>query len=156
MIGGGGPKVLSVAARQADIVQVLPATPRGTPDEHHPLTSEAMQQQVDLVRDAAGDRFDDIELATLLMNVTITDDADPVLDDLLVGFASSSEGDVRRPHLSRDALVSAPLVAVGTLEQVCEKLLAVRETLGFSYFVSPVGARPEVLGPVIDRLAVIS
>ena len=156
MIGGGGPKVLTVAARQADIVQILPSTARGKPDERHPLTNAAIQRQVDLVREAAGDRFDDIELGALLMNVTITDDAGPVLDDLLVAFTSTGEDGGPRPGLSREELAAAPLVAVGTLEEVCEKLLEVRETLGFSYFVSPVGARPEVLGPVIERLAVIS
>jgi alkanesulfonate monooxygenase SsuD/methylene tetrahydromethanopterin reductase-like flavin-dependent oxidoreductase (luciferase family) len=58
--------------------------------------------------------------------------------------------------LSRDDLRASPVVLVGTVEQVAEKLLQVRDTLGFSYFVSPVGARPQALAPVIERLAVIS
>jgi hypothetical protein len=45
---------------------------------------------------------------------------------------------------------------VGTLEQVCDKLLSVRDRLGFAYFVSPVRATPESLAAVIERLAVIS
>jgi probable F420-dependent oxidoreductase len=41
MIGGGGPKVLSVAARQADIVQVMPSAPQGLPAGRHAFTLDA-------------------------------------------------------------------------------------------------------------------
>jgi hypothetical protein len=44
-------------------------------------------------------------------------------------------------------------VAVGSLNQVCDKLLAVRDEYGISYFTCPVGARPSSLAPIIDKVA---
>jgi hypothetical protein len=52
-----------------------------------------------------------------------------------------------------EELLASPVVAIGSLEEVCDKLLATRESLGFSYFTAPVGVRPESLAPVIARLA---
>jgi probable F420-dependent oxidoreductase len=156
MIGGGGPRVLAVAARQADIVHVLPGVPRGEAKGRHPLTLAAFAEKVDLVRQAAGHRFADIELGTLLANVTITDDPEPVLDGILAGLGPSVPSDVAHHVLRREDLVSSPVVAVGPLEHVCDKLLAVRDTVGLTYFMSPVGVSPRVLAPVIERLAAIS
>ena len=156
MIGGGGPKLLAVAARQADIVHVLPSAEARRPGGPHPLTRAALQLKLDLIHDEAAGRFEDIELGTLLLNVTITDDAEGALDDLAVVLGSPGGGEQGGYELTRKALLDSPLVAVGRLEQVCEKLLQVREALGITYFVSPVGARPELLGPVIERLSDIS
>jgi hypothetical protein len=120
-------------------------------------TREAFEEKVELIRLAAGDRFDEIEVGTLLINVTITDDADQALDELLAGFASTAgNDDGDRGRLTREDLVASPVVVVGPLEQVCDELLGLRETLGFTYFASPVGARPQLLGPVIERLSLIS
>jgi probable F420-dependent oxidoreductase len=154
MIGGSGPNLLTVAAREADIVQVLPSSSHRESGNRHPITQAAFQEKIALIREAAGARFDDIELSTLMINVTITDDADRVLDHLMMGFESGPN--TGRPAITRGELLASPVVAVGTVEQVCDKLLEVRDALGFSYLVSPVGARPESLAPVIDRLSNIS
>jgi hypothetical protein len=55
--------------------------------------------------------------------------------------------------LTVDELLASPFVAVGSLDEVCTKLLTIRETLGFSYFAGAVGVNPELLAPVIERLA---
>lgn len=153
MIGGGGPKLLAMAARQADIIQVLPSATQGG---RHPFTQAAFQEKVDVIHGAAADRMDDVELGTILINVTITDDPDRALDELVLGLTSAGGDDPDSRSISKEDLARSPLVAVGTLEQVCDKLLQVRDTLGFTYFVSPVGARPELLGPVIERLSNVS
>jgi hypothetical protein len=74
----------------------------------------------------------------------------------MVGSATTAGNEGDRGSLSREDLVASPVMAVSTLEQVCDKLLEVRDTLGLTYFGSPVGVRPESLAPVIERLAVIS
>jgi probable F420-dependent oxidoreductase len=149
MIGGGGEKLLAVAARQADIIQVLPGPNTGMASlDHRRITSEAYRQKIDWIRDAAGGRFDDIELGVLLLNVTVTDDPDRAADEFVAGFVGSGGG-----GLSRDDVLSSPVVAIGSLEAVCEKLLVTRDQFGFSYFFGPVGMRAESLAPVIERLA---
>ena len=49
-------------------------------------------------------------------------------------------------------LLDSPVVAIGTLAEVCEKLTHVRNTLGFNYFVTPYPAAMEALAPVVRRL----
>lgn len=147
MIGGGGPKILAAAARQADIVQVLPGGRRdgGAPDPGA-YSAEAYQEKIDWIRDAAPERFADIELATLLLNVTVTDDPDTALDDLVKRLGPAGAA------VNRGELMSSPVVAIGSLDQVCDKLLETRKALGFTYFTSPVGSPAECLAPVIERL----
>ena len=152
MIGGGGPKLLAVSARQADIIQVLPGPNRSTPSLNlHALTPRSYLEKIDLIRDAAGTRFDDIELGALLLNVTITDDTERATDEFLARFGGPGQAATNGP--SRDELLASPVVAIGSLEQVCDKLLATRDNFGLSYFTGPVGTRAESLAPVIERLA---
>src|SRR5262249_55665238 len=141
---------LSVAARQADIIQVLPGVIRGVAalDATH-FASRSYREKVDWIRDAAGVRFDDLELGTLLMHVAVTDDADRAWDEFLAQFPADSVPD----DATRAGLLASPVVAIGSLEEVCDRLLATRDELGFSYFSTPVGGTPDVLAPVIERLA---
>jgi probable F420-dependent oxidoreductase len=149
LIGGGGPKLLAAAARQADIIQVLPGPNTGERSlDPTRITPRSFLEKIDLIRDAAGERFAGIELGTLLLNVTITDDTERASDEFLAAYAGASDN----PAL-REELLSSPLVAIGSLEQVCDKFLETRERFGFTYFVAPVGVRPELLAPVIERLA---
>jgi probable F420-dependent oxidoreductase len=149
MIGGGGPKLLAVAARQADIIQILPAPNRGAPAlDPASITSRAYREKIDRIRDDAGPRFDAIELGALLLNLTITDDPDGAADEFLARFATPGAG-----APTRDDLLRSPIVAIGSVDEVCDKLLATRDGLGLSYFIGPVGTRAEVLAPVIQRVA---
>jgi hypothetical protein len=50
-------------------------------------------------------------------------------------------------------LLDSPVVAIGTLDEVCEKLTRVRDKLGFSYFVMPYGSVPQSSAPIVGRLA---
>jgi probable F420-dependent oxidoreductase len=153
MIGGGGPRVLAAAARRADIIQVLPGIIRGDMALDPALcTASAYQAKVDLIRDAAGARFDDIELGALLLKVTITDDPVRALDNFIERFAPAA-GSGRTGDLTRQELLASPVVAIGSLEQVCDKLRETRDRFGFSYFACPLDASMESLAPVIDRLA---
>src|SRR5947209_9566129 len=65
LIGAGAKRMLSIAAREADIVSVnfdLSAGAVG-PDVVTTGTAELTRQKIELIREAAGDRFDDIELS---------------------------------------------------------------------------------------------
>jgi hypothetical protein len=57
-----------------------------------------------------------------------------------------------RIDLGHDDLKRSPIVAVGPLEEVCEKLLDTRDRYGISYFAAPIDARPDVMSPVVARL----
>jgi probable F420-dependent oxidoreductase len=152
MIGGGGPRLLAAAARRADIVQVLPGSIRGDMGlDPASVTADAYGEKLDWIRDAAGPRFDEIELGALLLNVTITDDPDSALDEFLERFAPSARSG-RTAGRTRHELFASPMVAIGSLEQVCDKLRETRDHFGFSYFAPPVGASMQSLAPVVERL----
>jgi probable F420-dependent oxidoreductase len=155
LIGGGGPKLLAAAARQADIIQVLPAPNGDAPAssvDPYTWTAKGYREKIALIRAAAGERFADIELGVAMLKVAITDDVDGALDEFLARFPPPRSG---AGALSRDDLLASPVVAIGSLGQVCDKLLAIRDVFGFSYFwfTGPEGAPAETLAPVIERLA---
>jgi probable F420-dependent oxidoreductase len=154
MIGGGGPKLLAVAARQADIIQLMPRIrPHGEPVDAEEFTARSYRRKVELIQAAAGARFAEVELGVQLLNLTITDDVDQALDELMSEIASTAGLAERRSRPSKEEILSSPVVAIGSLDQVCDKLMQVRDSFGFSYFACPFSAKPATLAPVIKRLA---
>jgi probable F420-dependent oxidoreductase len=143
LVGGGGRKLLAVAARQADIIQVMPRIRGpGQPINAGEFTAATYKGKIDHIKAVAGDRFPEIELGTQLLLATVTDDPDGAVAEFAAGHG-----------IRGDDLRDSPLVAVGSLNQVCDKLLAVRDDYGISYFACPVGARPSSLAPIIDKVA---
>ncbi len=77
LIGGGGPKVLRIAAQHADIVGINPRLSAGevTAEAGQDARAEMVDKKVQWIKEAAGDRFDDLELNILVFFTTVTDDA---------------------------------------------------------------------------------
>jgi alkanesulfonate monooxygenase SsuD/methylene tetrahydromethanopterin reductase-like flavin-dependent oxidoreductase (luciferase family) len=129
LVAGSGRRLLSLAAREADIVAlgVAPADPEA-----------AAAEKVGWIRKAAPERFDDLELN---LNVMAVGDRVPRWIATQMGLTAAA--------LAESGSVSA---LMGTTDQICETLLRRRETLGVSYVV--VGDElMESLAPVVERLA---
>ena len=129
LIAGGGPRLLGLAAREADAVglAIQPTDPR-----------QAVEAKVAQLRSAAGDRFDDLELNVNLMAV-----GDQVPGHLRMRMGLTASG---------LAQMGAFPALVGTVDEMCETLLGWRETVGISYVM--VGDElMEALAPVVERLA---
>jgi probable F420-dependent oxidoreductase len=144
IIGGGGPKILGVAAREAEIVGInalLRAGDGTAPESVHSLTPAATDQKVAWLREAAGARFDDLELQTLVGFVLSTDDRAPIGQGMAAAFGVEPE----------DAL-AAPVTLVGTQDQMVEALEARRDRWQISYHVIPAESL-ELFAPVVARLA---
>jgi probable F420-dependent oxidoreductase len=143
LVGGGGRRVLSLAGREADIVSVNFDLRSGSvgPQVGATATAAATAEKVRWVAEAAGDRFDDVELSFTAVMTMVTDDRDAVAAGLGVGFG-----------LSGDDVLGMPNFAVGTVVEIADELERRRDELGFSYVV--VGAECyEVMAPVVERLA---
>jgi len=155
MIGGGGKKLLSAAGRHADIVQLMPSNPRGKSLlDSSQFSADAIEEKVGWIRDAAGARFDDIELSAQLLECEVTDRPEEHLSDLADRVATVTERmGGARVELDQQELRSSPIVAVGSLDDVCERLVETRQKYGISYFLAPVDGRPDRIAPVIERLA---
>jgi probable F420-dependent oxidoreductase len=143
VVGGGGPKVLRVAGREADIVGINPNLRKGAvgPDAVRSSLADVTAQKVEWVREGAGDRFDDIELQVRYFLAAITDDAMAVGEMMAPGFGISPEEGL-----------SSGVACVGTVDEVCDLLVRRREEWGMSYVVFG-DDQYEAFAPVVARLA---
>ena len=98
-------------------------------------------EKVAWVKEAAGERFDDIELNCLIGFAIITDDRQKILDAMAPTFGVDPS----------DA-VHVPVVLIGTIEQMVDELQWRREEYGISYFSIEADCW-EALAPVVARLA---
>lgn len=143
LIGGGGPRFLRLAGQLADIVGINPNLSAGaiTPDVGTDATAERYREKISWVREAAGSRFDEIELQVRAFFVIVTDDRQGTADALAGGVG-----------LTADEALASPLGLIGTAEQITETLIERREAYGFSYVV--VGDdQYEAFAPVVAKLA---
>ncbi|HKD76776.1 MAG TPA: LLM class flavin-dependent oxidoreductase, partial [Ktedonobacterales bacterium] len=126
-VGSSGRRMLAFAASEVDIIA---PTPRWTAQGIDP-TDAPMAQKIDWVREAAGERFAQLELAQSDYGIEITDSP--------AGIADQGGGwQIPRRRLSAD--------------EACSQLIARREQLGFSY-IQVSESQAENFAPVVERLA---
>jgi probable F420-dependent oxidoreductase len=140
LIGGNGRRLLTLAAREADIVGLSGITFRngGAAPDLSAWRVSAIDERVRLVRHVAGDdRFARLELNALVQRVVVTDERRKAAEELTS----------RWTQLTADEILDAPFVLIGTVDQIVGDLEARRERWGLSYYV--------VLDPYIDAFAPI-
>ena len=126
MIGGGGPVMLRLAARHADIVALAPqVNAEGGPHLAH-LSAGATAEKVALVRAAAGERFDRLELNVIVFDAAVTGDR----SSFAASIAARLKGAVA-------GVIDSPYFLFGSLDQIRADLLARRERFGISYVALP-------------------
>ncbi len=142
-IGGGGRRMLSLAAREADIVGVNPTLTAGElgPDVAATATPAAYDEKIAWIRDAAGSRFADLELQCHCAFVMVTTDARSIAGQMAAGYG-----------LSAAEALEVPITLFGTVGELCDMVEARRERYGFSYWVVPDDAM-QSFAPVVARLA---
>jgi hypothetical protein len=100
-----------------------------------------IDKKVGWVREGAGTRFDEVELQIGYFYASITDDRKGLAEAVAPGFGMAPE----------DAL-EAGITCIGTIDEICDQLVARRERWGVSYVV--IGDDIfEQFAPVVDRLA---
>jgi probable F420-dependent oxidoreductase len=119
MIGARGNRMLRLAAREANIIGIM----AGADDP-----PGATQQKLAVIREAAGSRYDEIELTQLFFNVSV--DGQPTAPG------------AQRPGLS----------LVGSRDQIVEQLLRLREESDISY-IMVIGPVIDAFAPVVAKLA---
>jgi probable F420-dependent oxidoreductase len=143
LVGGGGKRVLSLAARQADIVGLNIDLRRGVIDAQAGpnATDEATAEKLAWIRSEAGARFDQLELHVRVHLVIVTDDRWEMATALGPAFGLSPEQALRSPH-----------ALAGSVEQIVDDLVERRERWGISYIGVGVDALHS-LAPVVAKLA---
>jgi probable F420-dependent oxidoreductase len=143
LVGGGGKRVLSLAAREADIIGVNFNLAPGRVNREVMNTGDATStaEKVRWIREAAGSRFDQIEMNVTVFVSIVTDDQKGMVERVAPGFGMSNEEVLASPH-----------AVIGSAEQIAEALQERREKFGFSYVVFS-GDGFEALSPVVKKLA---
>ena len=143
LIGGGGKRVLSYAAREADIIGINGTMTAGVvgPEAIATMTAEAVDEKVAIVHAAAGERMSAIEMNVRAFMVKVTNDRLKSMQQI-----SDALG------VPRSYMEESPFALFGTPAQIIEDLLVRRDRWGFSYII--VGAEDvESFAPVVAELA---
>ncbi len=147
LIGGGGRRTLALAGREADIVGLAPRILPGQRSDPNSLTLAAAAEKIEWVRDAAGERFDDLVFDVYPSSWPLTITADPRAEAARVvdGLRGRTAVD-----LTVDDVLESPHLFVDSVDGFVERFRMLRERLGISSFM--VGGIGE-LAPVVERLA---
>jgi probable F420-dependent oxidoreductase len=134
LIAGNGDRLLTNAARTADIIGLTGGQPATE-------ESDPMADRIEFVRAAAPDRFDDLEL-----NIAIT----------AMPTDGSGTPDLRLtrrflPELSDEQLLSTPAVLAGTPRDIADTLRGYRDDYGVTY-ITVQAPHAEAFAKVIEEL----
>jgi probable F420-dependent oxidoreductase len=142
-VGGGGRRLLTLAAREADIIGFTPAARAGeiTTDQARETLPAPWAEKFEWVREAAGERFDDLELQIRYFFAAITDDRRGLAEAAAPAFG-----------ITADEALESGVALVGTVDECCDLLVQRREEWGVSY-VAVGDNEYEAFAPVVSRLA---
>ncbi len=143
LIGGGGSRMLGIAAREADIVGVNATLTSGEfgSEAFATMSAEAVAAKVSVVAAQAGDRVERIEMNIRTFFNAVTDDRRGRIDEI-----------ARSMGADPTMLETSPYALVGSVTEIVEQLLALRERHGFSYISVGTG-EIESFAPVVAELA---
>jgi probable F420-dependent oxidoreductase len=136
LLGGGGPRMLRLAAREADVVNLgMRVRADGTGPDGSGGGRQAFMDKLQTVRAAAGDRYDRLELGTSVVQVG-----------------------VRKPEETWSAADSSrlddtPQVLLGTHHDIVDKLRYWRDEHDISYFVVHHERDLDAFTPIVEELA---
>ena len=143
LVGGGGTKVLTIAAREADIVSVNYSLPEGelNPRAASTGSAAATHDKIALIRNAAGKRFPGLELSVTASVCVLTNDRRGTAERIAPSFG-----------LHGGEVLASPYALIGTVEQIVDDLQQRREEFGLSHIVFPRD-HFDMMAPVVNRLA---
>jgi probable F420-dependent oxidoreductase len=141
-VGGGGKRLLSVAGQHASSVGIhTPALPDGSGLDRGSDTLATVSTRVGWVRDAAGERFPQLELAGLIQEVVVTDDRDS---------AAATIAEQRR--LTPEQILDSPFFLLGSIDAITDQVQTLRATCGISYLTVYPGD-VDTFASIVGRLA---
>lgn len=141
LIAGWGDRLLSVAARHADIIAFTGAQAAGADGPLLLAGAERMADRVAYVRAALGDRADEVEYNLMLQKVVGPEEADTLLETYRPAFTEEAAANPR----------DIPTLLLGSPEAAADRLRELRERFGISYF-TVLEDSMEIFAPVLALL----
>ncbi len=148
-LGGGGKRLLTLAARQAQIIGLAPRLIQGDQPraDARSLTAAATEEKIRWIREAAGDRFGDLELNTYPTGGPAVVTSHPLAE------ARRRANRIREQtgtELSVEEILDSPHIFIGTVKDLTRKFTDLRERFGISSFLID---DLDALAPVVEELA---
>jgi probable F420-dependent oxidoreductase len=141
-IGGGGKRMMGIAAREADIVGMLgKAKADGSGIDDDDINPEALRRRLGVLKEAAGDRFEDLELNLLVQFVRVTDDVQGEAQKLADEW-----------EMTPQQILDIPEGFIDPHDEIVAKIRRLRDEFGISYF-TVFGDAYEAFAPVVQELA---
>ena len=142
LIGGGGRRMLELAAREADIVNVNYNLREGRINRQLARTglADATEQKLEWIKEAAGARLDEIELSITIFVAKVTDDRESAAEVFARGLGVEADDVLKIPHF-----------LIGSIDELADDLVERRERYGVSYVIVP-GEVADALAPLVERL----
>jgi probable F420-dependent oxidoreductase len=132
MLGGGGRQLLGLAAKEADIVSLLPAAgPAGMMRASH-LKMDALVAKVNYVNGVAGSRHEQLDLNTLFFDVVFTNNRRTAAADFLAQLQARLPGFFMDGEVTVEDLLTSPYLAFGTETEIAEHVLRLQEQAGIT------------------------
>jgi len=137
--------MLSLAAREASIIGFLMGDYSTGVEVDDPLkrVGAAVDRKITWVRQAAGERFDDLELS-MVLTVVRSEERYRAAEQLAAERGWSS--------ISAEDVLEMPSLLIGSVEQMVEQLYQRRERYGFSYYIV-TDQHLQTLAPLVAQLA---
>jgi probable F420-dependent oxidoreductase len=151
LLVAGGPRMTRFAAAEADIIAINPATKSNEAWAEQNLAdagADAVDRKIHTIRDAAGNRYDEIEFQIVVPFVVPTDDREGTAR----AIADSLPSDDRSVDINAETVLASPYVLIGTEEQICDALIERRARWGLSYYVFNDNSI-DAVAPIVARLA---
>ncbi len=133
-IGGSGKLLLSLAGREANIVSLAV-------NDVADATAQARLQKLAWVRQAAGGRFDELELHVSVFIIQVTDQRQQMIEEI-----------ANRLGLDAEQIAESPHMLIGTIDQMVEDLQQRREQFAISY-IGVEEKDMDTFAPIVARLA---
>jgi probable F420-dependent oxidoreductase len=142
MVGGGGPRVLTLATTVADIVAIAlqNSTGKPFPANASDTAREAFAKRVAVVEKVAAEVDRSPEIAVRVMACEVTDDRRGAIERIAQAWGVEPE-----------VVQNSPYVLVGSPDGIVEHIQGLAAEFGVSYYVTSFPAAMQ-LGPVIARL----
>ena len=138
-LGGGGQRMLTLAAQRAQIVGIGLNLKRNEMC-HIDFSAESCDRKLDWVRQAAGTRFEQLDLSLLLFEVCLTDEPERIYAEL-----------AERMETSVDIVRESPVVLVGSLEGIKAQLQQRRRRWGINEWIVR-DTHYETFSPITNEL----
>jgi probable F420-dependent oxidoreductase len=129
VVAATGPRLLALAAREADIVALGVQPNQG---------EDVFREKIDILRQAAGPRFEQIEL-----NANLAAVGDQVHPWMMRQYGLD---------LAQLREIGSPSILLGSTDEMCAQLEVRRERLGISY-ITCAAEMMEAMAPLVARLA---